>query len=174
MLFVYECTGNIIADFKKFYDTQLSEQDKKKIFIPTYDCMKRYQGSWHVEQKPLFTNCFFIECRDKEELKTTLSRQHCSDSLAEAVMSGITPLRPEQEEFLKALIQPDTKTISMSTGYIKDGTTHVTQGPFREERNLSAELTDINALRGWYSRREMDSRNCAQVWKLFQKGDAQI
>lgn len=46
--------------------------------------------------------------------------------------------------------------------------------PFREERNLSAELTDINALRGWYSRREMDSRNCAQVWKLFQKGDAQI
>lgn len=83
MLFVYECTGNIIADFKKFYDTQLSEQDKKKIFIPTYDCMKRYQGSWHVEQKPLFTNCFFIECSDKEELKTTLSRQHCSDSLAE-------------------------------------------------------------------------------------------
>lgn len=89
MLFVYECTGNIIAEFKKFYDTQLSEQDKKKIFIPTYDCMKRYQGSWHVEQKPLFTDCFFIECRDKEELKTTLSRQHCSDSLAEAVMSGI-------------------------------------------------------------------------------------
>lgn len=44
MLFVYECTGNIIAEFKKFYDTQLSEQDKKKIFIPTYDCMKRYQG----------------------------------------------------------------------------------------------------------------------------------
>lgn len=110
MLFVYECTGNIIADFKKFYDTQLSEQDKKKIFIPTYDCMKRYQGSWHVEQKPLFTDCFFIECRNKEELKTTLSRQHCSDSLAEAVMSGITPLRPEQEEFLKALMQPDTKT----------------------------------------------------------------
>ena len=103
MLFVYECTGNIIADFKKFYDTQLSEQDKKKIFIPTYDCMKRYQGSWHVEQKPLFTDCFFIECRNKEELKTTLSRQHCSDSLAEAVMSGITPLRPEQEEFLKEL-----------------------------------------------------------------------
>ena len=90
--------------------------------------MKRYQGSWHVEQKPLFTDCFFIECRNKEELKTTLSRQHCSDSLAEAVMSGITPLRPEQEEFLKALMQPDTKTISMSTGYIKDGTTHVTQG----------------------------------------------
>mgnify|MGYP000502125395 FL=1 len=128
MLFVYECTRNIITDFKKFYDTQLSEQDKKKIFIP---CMKRYQGSWHVEQKPLFTNCFFIECRDKEELKTTLSRQHCSDSLAEAVMSGITPLRPEQEEFLKALIQPDTKTISMSTGYIKDGTTHVIQGPLQ-------------------------------------------
>lgn len=28
-------------------------------------------------------------------------------------------------------MQPDTKTISMSTGYIKDGTTHVTQGPLQ-------------------------------------------
>ena len=43
----------------------------------------------------------------------------------------ISFLRPEQEEFLKALMQPDTKTISMSTGYIKDGTTHVTQGPLQ-------------------------------------------
>lgn len=89
MLFVYECTENIITDFKKFYDTQLSAEDKRKIFIPTYDCMKKYQGSWHIEKKSLFRNCFFIECRDKKELKSTLSRQHCSDFLAEAVMSGI-------------------------------------------------------------------------------------
>ena len=45
MLFVYECTENIITDFKKFYDTQLSAEDKRKIFIPTYDCMKKYQGT---------------------------------------------------------------------------------------------------------------------------------
>lgn len=115
MLFVYECTGNIIADFKKFYDTQLSEQDKKKIFIPTYDCMKRYQGSWHVEQKPLFTDCFFIECRNKEELKTTLSRQHCSDSLAEAVMSGITPLRPVLFGKLNAAFSVRLKRVFQST-----------------------------------------------------------
>lgn len=139
MLFVYECTENIITDFKKFYDTQLSAEDKRKIFIPTYDCMKKYQGSWHIEKKSLFRNCFFIECRDKKELKSTLSRQHCSDFLAEAVMSGITPLRLEQEEFLKELMQPETKTVSMSTGYIKDGTTYVTQDLCREERNLSEE-----------------------------------
>ena len=131
MLFVYECTENIITDFKKFYDTQLSAEDKRKIFIPTYDCMKKYQGSWHIEKKPLFRNCFFIECRGKKELKSTLSRQHCSDFLAEDVMSGITSLRLEQEEFLKELMQPETKTISMSTGYIKDCTPYVTQGPLQ-------------------------------------------
>ena len=36
MLFVYECTENIIAEFEKFYDTQLSEEQKKRIFVPTY------------------------------------------------------------------------------------------------------------------------------------------
>ena len=46
-------------------------------------------------------------------------------------MSGITSLRLEQEEFLKELMQPETKTVSMSTGYIKDGTTYVTQGPLQ-------------------------------------------
>ena len=131
MWFMYEYTENEITELNQSYDTRLLEEEKKKIFIPTYDCMKKYQGSWHIEKKPLFRNCFFIECRDKKELKSTLSRQHCSDFLAEDVMSGITSLRLEQEEFLKELMQPETKTISMSTGYIKDGTTYVTQGPLQ-------------------------------------------
>ena len=47
-------------------------------------------------------------------------------------MSGITSLRLEQEEFLKELMQPETKTISMSTGYIKERHNHnVTQGPLQ-------------------------------------------
>ena len=129
MLFVYECTGNIIAEFKKFYDTQLSEEQKKRIFVPTYDCMKKYQGSWHMEQKPAFRNCFLIECRDRDDLADMLHRLQCADILAENITANAIALLPEQEVFLRNLMMPETKKIFMSTGYIKDGRTYVTKGP---------------------------------------------
>lgn len=131
MLFVYECTGNIIAEFKKFYDTQLSEEQKKRIFVPTYDCMKKYQGSWHMEQKPAFRNCFLIECRDRDDLADMLHRLQCADILAENITANAIALFPEQEVFLRNLMMPETKKISMSTGYIKDGRTYVTKGPLQ-------------------------------------------
>ena len=129
MLFVYECTGNIIAEFKKFYDTRLSEEQKKRIFVPTYDCMKKYQGSWHIEQKPAFRNCFLIECRDRDDLADMLHRLQCADIFAENITANAIALFPEQEVFLRNLMMPETKKISMSTGYIKDGRTYVTKGP---------------------------------------------
>lgn len=92
MLFVYECTENIIAEFKKFYDTQLSEEQKKRIFVPTYDCMKKYQGSWHMEQKPAFRNCFLIECRDRDDLADMLHRLQCADILAENITANAITL----------------------------------------------------------------------------------
>ena len=64
MWFMYEYAENEITELNRSYDTRLSEEEKKKIFTPTYDCMKKYQGSWHMEQKPAFRNCFLIECRD--------------------------------------------------------------------------------------------------------------
>lgn len=46
MWFMYEYTENEITELNQSYDTRLSEEEKKKIFIPIYDCMKKYQGSW--------------------------------------------------------------------------------------------------------------------------------
>ena len=65
MWLMYECSDDNVTEFKRFYDTELSEEEKKKV----------------------------------------------------------------QEAFLKGLMQPDTKRITMSTGYIKDGITYVTEGP---------------------------------------------
>ena len=81
MWFMYEPTKNIIAEFKEFYDTKLSKEEQKKFFIPTYDCMKKYQGSWHVEQKPVFPNSFFIECKDETDLQGTLDKQKWSSPM---------------------------------------------------------------------------------------------
>ena len=140
MLFVYECTGNIIAEFKKFYDTQLSEEQKKRIFVPTYDCMKKYQGSWHMEQKPAFRNCFLIECRDRDDLADILHRLQCADILAENITANAIALLPEQEVFLRNLMMPETKKISMSTGYIKDGRTYVTKGPLQGREKMISRI----------------------------------
>ena len=140
MLFVYECTGNIIAEFKKFYDTQLSEEQKKRIFVPTYDCMKKYQGSWHMEQTPSFKNCFLIECRDRDDLADMLHRLQCADILAENITANAIALFPEQEVFLRNLMMPETKKISMSTGYIKDGRTYVTKGPLQGTEKMISRI----------------------------------
>lgn len=140
MLFVYECTGNIIAEFKKFYDTQLSEEQKKRIFVPTYDCMKKYQGSWHMEQKPAFKNCFLIECRDRNDLADILHRLQCADIFAENITANAIALLPEQEVFLRNLMMPETKKISMSTGYIKDGRTYVTKGPLQGREKMISRI----------------------------------
>ena len=140
MLFVYECTGNIIAEFKKFYDTQLSEEQKKRIFVPTYDCMKKYQGSWHMEQKPAFKNCFLIECRDRNDLADMLHRLQCADIFAKNITANAIALLPEQEVFLRNLMMPETKKISMSTGYIKDGRTYVTKGPLQGREKMISRI----------------------------------
>lgn len=140
MLFVYECTGNIIAEFKKFYDTRLSEEQKKRIFVPTYDCMKKYQGSWHMEQKPAFRNCFLIECRDRDDLADMLHRLQCADIFAENITANAIALFPEQEVFLRNLMMPETKKISMSTGYIKDGRTYVTKGPLQGREKMISRI----------------------------------
>lgn len=140
MLFVYECTGNIIAEFKKFYDTQLSEEQKKRIFVPTYDCMKKYQGSWHMEQKPAFRNCFLIECRDRNDLADMLHRLQCADIFAENITANAIALLPEQEVFLRNLMMPETKKISMSTGYIKDGRIYVTKGPLQGREKMISRI----------------------------------
>lgn len=140
MLFVYECTGNIIAEFKKLYDTQLSEEQKKRIFVPTYDCMKKYQGSWHMEQKPAFRNCFLIECRDRDDLADMLHRLQCADIFAENITANAIALFPEQEVFLRNLMVPETKKISMSTGYIKDGRTYVTKGPLQGREKMISRI----------------------------------
>lgn len=129
MWLMYECSDDNVTEFKKFYDTELSEEEKKKVFVPTYDCMKKYQGSWHMEQKPIFADCFVIDCKDKKELQDTLIGQQWPQVLAEDIISGAKALQPEQEAFLKGLMQPDTKRITMSTGYVKDGITYVTEGP---------------------------------------------
>ena len=140
MWFMYEYTENEITELNRSYGIKLSEEEKKKIFIPTYDCMKKYQGSWHMEQKPVFRNCVLIECRDRNDLADMLHRLQCADIFTENITANAIALLPEQEVFLRNLMMPETKKISMSTGYIKDGRTYVTRGPLQGREKMISRI----------------------------------
>ena len=97
------------------------------IFVFTYDRMKRYQGAWHVEKKMLFPDYIFMETDDI----TALSQQLEPYRDFTLVLEDRTMLRrvePEEETFLRKLGGPDHH-LGMSVGYIRDGVTHVVEGP---------------------------------------------
>ena len=84
------------------------------IFVFTYDRMKRYQGAWHVADDITALSQQLEPCREFAlvlEDRTMLRR-----------------VEPEEEAFLRKLGGPDHH-LEMSVGYIRDGVTHVVEGP---------------------------------------------
>ena len=69
-----------------------------------------------------------------------LHRLQCADILAENITANAIALFPEQEVFLRNLMMPETKKISMSTGYIKDGRTYVTKGPLQGREKMISRI----------------------------------
>lgn len=105
----------------------ISEDVLQDIFILTYDRMKRYHGTWHVEKKQMFPNYIFMETEDIIALRKEL------EPLCEYVqlLEGsdmLWRILPEEESFLRKLCGKDHH-LGMSEGYISDGVTHVTHGP---------------------------------------------
>lgn len=130
MLLLYEYSNQNIAEFQAFCNSSLSQAEKEKIFIPTYACMKKYQGAWHTETRPVFQNCIFIECDDKEKLIQKLNQKQCPMDIVQSISDQTIHLRSEQQKLLQNLMDKN-RHIQMSTGYIKDGSTYVTQGPLQ-------------------------------------------
>lgn len=135
MLLLYEYSNQNITEFQVFCNNSLSQAEKEKIFIPTYDCMKKYQGTWHIEPRPVFQDCMLIECENKENLIQTLNQNQCPTDIVQSIAAQAIHLHPEQQKFLQDLMDQNRR-IQMSTGYIKDGSTHVTEGPLQGKENL--------------------------------------
>lgn len=140
MWLLCDCQGQNTTELLNFCRDNLPEDIRTGICMPTYDSMKKYQGSWHMEQKPVFKNCFLIECRDRNDLADMLHRLQCADIFAENITANAIALLPEQEVFLRNLMMPETKKISMSTGYIKDGRTYVTKGPLQGREKMISRI----------------------------------
>lgn len=98
-------------------------------FTFTYDCMKRYEGSWHMERRLLFPEYVFVEADHKEILNTYFNISHKGALIAGSEMCLLTVGR--EEEVLLRCLCGKTHHLKMSRGYIKNGVTHVVEGPLR-------------------------------------------
>mgnify|MGYP004488466165 CR=1 FL=1 len=111
-------TRTLLQDYKE----KIPNNAYSDVFVPTYDQMKRYQGAWHIEQKPVFPEYIFLE----SDQKTSYTDEYVTES---------SLLLPEQEKLLRNLFGKEGH-IPMSVGYIKDGCTHVTAGPLQGKEDL--------------------------------------
>lgn len=102
------------------------------VFVLTFDRMRRYEGAWHTERKPLFPECLFLEGSDKEEVEEKL--RGCQNRMQEQKIEPES-LSEEEQIFLQSLCG-DGYHIGMSKGYIRNGETCVTEGPLRGKEGL--------------------------------------
>lgn len=105
----------------------------KDVFCFTYDRMRKYEGSWHVERKPMFPDYVFLESEDGERLARELKQYQKILTVLDG--DTLTPVHREEEQFLRGLCD-GTHHSGMSRGYIQDGHTHITEGPLRGKERL--------------------------------------
>lgn len=79
-------TRTLLQDYKE----KIPNNAYSDVFVPTYDQMKRYQGAWHIEQKPVFPEYIFLE----SDQKTSYTDEYVTES---------SLLLPEQEKLLRNL-----------------------------------------------------------------------
>ena len=113
----------------KICKENLSEQAATYVFTFTYDRMKRYQGEWHLERALSFPDYFFIESSNGEQLEKEMNRNELTSKIL-ATGGIVTPVDKQEEELLRRL-SDESHHMGMSTGYIAEGKTYVTQGPLR-------------------------------------------
>ena len=105
----------------------------KDAFILTYDRMRRYQGEWHVETKPMFPNYIFLESDDEKALADEL-KQYGSIVRIQKADNVLLHVQREEEQFLKYLCGRNHH-MGMSKGVIRNGITRITDGPLKGLEN---------------------------------------
>ncbi len=95
----------------------------ENVFLLTCDQMRRYEGAWHMEQRPLFAGHVFLESENTEQL---LAEQKGFGTPGTRLFS----ILPQEERFLRLLCGEDHH-LGFSRGYIREGRTYVVEGPLR-------------------------------------------
>lgn len=101
----------------------------EKSFLPYFEEMKRYQGSWHKEKKLLFPGYVFLITEDPDKLYQGLKQVI---GLTKLLKTGeqIIPLKKAEIAFLLKFGGRE-QLVKMSTGFVEKEQVVILEGPLK-------------------------------------------
>lgn len=107
----------------------ISQEILEKSFLPCFEEMKRYQGSWHKEQKLLFPGYVFLISEDSKQLYQRLKQVI---GLTKLLKTGdqIISLTDAEIQFLLKFGGKE-QLVKMSTGFMEKDQITILDGPLK-------------------------------------------
>ncbi len=100
----------------------------EEVFIMENELPYRIKGEWIKDKKPLFPGYIFVETGEPEDFNKRLRKGHVKLKLIETD-GVITPILPEEEEYLRTL-GGDDHTVRYSEGYRIGDKVEIISGAF--------------------------------------------
>lgn len=98
-----------------------------KVFAPSYEFVRKYQGEWHSEIHKLFPGYVFIQSNLAKQLETYL--ESISGVVTPVMIGGgFYPIHAEEQRFLSEMLD-ENDCVRYSLGYIVDNRLVVEKGP---------------------------------------------
>lgn len=104
-------------------------EDGETVFVFENEMEYRIQGGWIRDRKPFFPGYIFVEM-EKEQAEEFNKRLHKKNRKILDMDGKITPIKPEEENYLKKL-GGDEHLIRYSEGFRIDDMVVITSGAFR-------------------------------------------
>lgn len=129
MWYVIQVRTGSEKEIVKQCQTVISQEILEKSFLPYFEEMKRYEGSWHKEQKLLFPGYIFLVSKDPKELYQELKKVI---GLTKLLRTGgqIIALTEAEKEFLLKFGGKE-QLVKMSTGFMEQDQIVILEGPLK-------------------------------------------
>ena len=127
--YLLNCPVDNKEEILRFIKENSDKNVIKDVFTVSCDRMKRYQGTWHLECKPLLPEVIFLSGEDKNAVSKWI--QDALPSIKEYNSSFELDCFNEDARIFLEELCGKKHHISFSRGYIRDGKTYITEGPLK-------------------------------------------
>lgn len=127
--YLLNCPAGSKEEILRFIQENRDKNVIEDAFTVSCDRMKRYQGAWHLECKPLLSEVIFLSGENKNAVSKWI--QEALPSIKKYTSSfELDCFKEDASGFLEELCGKKHH-ISFSRGYIRDGKTYITEGPLK-------------------------------------------
>lgn len=127
--YLLNCPADSKEEILRFIQKNRDKNVIEDVFTVSYDRMKRYQGAWHLECRPLLPETIFLSGEDQDAVSNWL--QEALPSIEKCISSyDLNCFSEGARGFLEEL-SGRNHHICFSRGYIRNGKTYITEGPLK-------------------------------------------